>query len=125
MFKVNMADIYGAEPIFAKILGQEFTAAQSFKICKFMKIISSELEDFNKTREKLILKYAEKDGQGQLIINDGNVKIEEKEINNFQKEVNELLTLEIELACDKIPIDWLSNLKITPREMMAIEPFIE
>ena len=121
---ISIYDIISANPIFTKILQHEFTGKQSFVISRMLKALNNETEIFNKTREEMLKKYAAIDEEGKMIINDGNVKIREGEMINFQKEINELLHTNLEININKIPLDWLENLKLTPQEMLVLEPFL-
>ena len=121
---VSIYDIISANPIFTKILQHEFTGKQSFIIGRILKALNNEAEMFNKTREEMLKKYAAVNEEGKIIVIDGNVKIREGEMGNFQKEINELLYTLLEINVNKIPLDWLENLKLTPQEMLILEPFL-
>ena len=121
---VSIYDIISANPIFTKILQHEFTGKQSFIIGRILKALNNEAEMFNKTREEMLKKYAAVNEEGKIIVIDGNVKIKEGEMANFQKEINELLYTLLEINVNKIPLDWLENLKLTPQEMLILEPFL-
>ena len=121
---VSIYDIISANPIFTKILQHEFTGKQSFIIGRILKALNNEAEMFNKTREEMLKKYAAVNEEGKIIVIDGNVKIREGEMANFQKEINELLYTLLEINVNKIPLDWLENLKLTPQEMLILEPFL-
>ena len=121
---VSIYDIISANPIFTKILQHEFTGKQSFIIGRILKALNNEAEMFNKTREEMLKKYAAVNEEGKIIVIDGNVKIREGEMANFQKEINELLYTLLEINANKIPLDWLENLKLTPQEMLILEPFL-
>ena len=121
---VSIYDIISANPIFTKILQHEFTGKQSFIIGRILKTLNNEAEMFNKTREEMLKKYAAVDEDGKIIVIDGNVKIREGEMANFQKEINDLLYTLLEINVNKIPLDWLENLKLTPQEMLILEPFL-
>ena len=120
-----MGEIYNAQSILNKILAQEFTAIQSFKIGKILKRVNEEMTDFNKIREKMIYKYAEIDEAGEIIVENGNIKIKPEKFDSFQKELEDLLSLKINIEGEKIPIEWLGDLKITPKEIIALEAFLE
>lgn len=121
----TISDIISANAIFTKILSSEFTAKQSYVIAKLLKNINEEMESFNNAREELIIKYAEKDENGEVIITEGNAKIETEHLADFQNELNDLLYLEIELKGNKIPFEWLEKLTLTPQEILILEPFLD
>lgn len=117
-------DIISANPVFTKILQHEFTGKQSFMISRVLRALNTETESFNKTREEVLKKYAETDEDGEIIISDGNVKIRDGEMESFQNEINELLYAELDVDVKPIPVDWLDDVKLTPQEMIVLEPFI-
>lgn len=117
-------DIISANPVFTKILQHEFTGKQSFMISRVLRALNTETESFNKTREEVLKKYAETDETGEMIVSEGNVKIRDGEMEAFQKEINELLYAELDVDVKPIPVDWLDDVKLTPQEMIVLEPFI-
>ena len=121
---VSIYDIIAANPIFTKILQHEFTGKQSFMISRVLRALNTETKSFNKIREEVLKKYAETDDVGEMIISEGNVKIRNGEMEAFQKEINELLYAELDVDVKPIPVDWLDDVKLTPQEMIVLEPFI-
>lgn len=122
---VTIYDIILAIPVFTKILSHEFTGKQSFIISRIFRVLNKEIELFNTTREELIKKYAKMDENKELIFDEkGNVILKEDEVENFQNEVNELMYVNIEIDANQIPVEWLDSLKLTPQEMLNLEPFI-
>lgn len=103
----------------------EFSGKRSFIIYKMLKAISAEKEDFNQAREQLIRKYAETDENGKLVINDGAIQVPNESLEKFQTEIQEILSTEVTIHCDKIPVDWLEDIQLTPQEIFSIEAFIE
>ena len=122
---VSIYDIISANPVFTKILQHEFTAKQSFMNSRVLRTLNTETESFNKTREEVLRKYAECDVTGEMIVENGNVKIRDGEMANFQKEINDLLYADLEVDIKPIPVDWLDDVKLTPQETLILEPFIQ
>lgn len=122
---VSIYDIISAIPVFTKILQYEFTAKQSFMIGRALRTLNTETESFNKTREEVLRKYAECDTTGEMIVENGNAKIREGEMANFQNEINDLLYTDLEVDIKPIPVDWLDDVKLTPQETLILEPFIQ
>lgn len=121
---VTISDILNANSVLTKILTFEFSAKQSFMIGRLLRILSSESEAYEKTRQEMIKKYAEVDENNQIIIFEDTVKIRDEEIENFQKEITELHSAELNIDAKPIPLDWLEDLPLTPAEMITLEPFI-
>lgn len=121
---VSVYNIITANSVFTKILQYEFTAKQSFIIGRTLRALSNEAEIFNKTREEMLKKYAEFNENGEMIIENNNVKIRNDKLENFQHEINELLYSNLEINVKPIPIEWFDNVRLTPQEMLVLEPFI-
>ena len=75
---------------------------------------------------ELIKKYGEKDENGELVTDDnGNCKILNEGLDEFSKELNELIETEVEINANKISIESLDDKEFTPTEMAQLEPFID
>ena len=81
-------------------------------------------EIIEKKRNDIVIKYAKKDDNGEIISDEnGNVKIENT--NKFNEEIYELLNTEIDVEIKTISIDKLSDLKISPAEITSLLDVIE
>ena len=94
----------------------------SYAIAKNISKIEKELEIYNKERQKLIDKYCLKDEEGNLIDENNQFKIADGNLEAWNKDMNELLDIEIDINIHKFSKDDLfnSNCNITPAELMLI-----
>lgn len=95
----------------------------AYAISKNINKIECELKAYNTEKAKLIDKYSEKDEEGKLKADEyGNVKIKEKEIEDWNRDITELLSIENEIDIHMIQLDDLlnSNYNISPAELSAI-----
>ena len=99
----------------------------SYAIAKNISKIEKELEIYNKERQKLIDKYCLKDEEGNLIDENNQFKIADGNLEAWNKDMNELLEIEIDINIHKFSKDDLfnSNCNITPAELMLIDYMIE
>lgn len=100
----------------------------SYAISKNIKKIEKELEIYNSERQKLLDKYAIKDKNGENLIDENNqLKIDDENMSNWNKSINELLDIEINIDIHKFNKDDLlsSNCEMTPSELMLIDYMIE
>lgn len=83
--------------------------------------IDAELKAYNVEKRKLLNKYGEKDNEGNLKQNEkGEVNI--LDIENFNKEISELLKCESEVDIHLIDLESINtDIKITPGELMIID----
>lgn len=107
-----------------EISKRELPIKASYAIAKNLKKIEDELEIYYKEREKLIDKYAEKDENGKIKVdNNGFIIFKDKE--GWDKEIKELLAIENDIKIHTFPIDVLEGYNMSPAELMLIEYMIE
>lgn len=96
----------------------------AYAISKNVNKIESELKAYNAEKAKLIDKYAEKDEKGELKTNEiGNVILKEEHIEDWNRDIAELLSIENEIDIHMINLDDLlnSNYNISPAELSVID----
>lgn len=107
-----------------EISKKELPIKASYAIAKNLKKIEDELEIYYKEREKLIDKYAEKDENGKIKVdNNGFIIFKDKE--GWDKEIKELLAIENDIKIHTFSIDVLEGYNMSPAELMLIEYMIE
>lgn len=100
----------------------------AYAISKNVNKIESELKVYNTERNKLANKYGEKDKEGKLKVDEnGNVPLKEEYIEDYNRDIKELLSIENEIDIHMIKLDDLlnSNYDISPAELSAIDFMIE
>ena len=126
MINIKMNDLLGCTDVLQKLAAKELKARLALQIARLLKEAERELANFNEVRMNLIKKYGEKDENGELITDEnGNCKIEQVGLDTFSKELNDLVTMEVEINANKIKLDDIDGLDFTPTEMVALEPFID
>jgi hypothetical protein len=74
----------------------------------------------------LIKKYCDKDEDGEMIVSEeGNVHIPMEAMKACTEELLKIQEVPAEINAEKMPIDWLEKVNITPAEAEALEPFVE
>lgn len=110
------------------LIQRQFPVKVSYAISKNVSKIESELNIYNKEREKIIDKYCKRDKEGNLLIDENNnYSIEDENIDICNKELNELLDIEIDVNIHKFKLDDLmcGNYEMSPSEMVLIDYMIE
>lgn len=100
----------------------------SYAIAKNINKLENELKTYNQERQKLIDKYCLKDENGNNVVDEyNNLKIADENIETWNKEMNELLDIEIDIDMHKFNLDCLinSNIEMKPAEIMTIHYMIE
>ena len=125
MITVKISDLLNSTEALQKLANKELKAKLAWTISRLLKAAEAEIQNFNDTRMNLIRKYGEKDENGELITDEGgNCKIIAETVEDFNKELNELINTEIEINANKINIGLLENIDFTPAEMAILEPFV-
>lgn len=126
MITVTIAELINSIETLRKLASKDFKAKLAWTIARLLKAVEAETQSFNETRMTLIKKYGEKDENGELITDEkGNCNISIESTNAFNKELNELLSTQVDINANKINIKLLENVDFTPSEMVMLEPFIE
>ena len=113
---MKIKKIVNALPSLQKLAAVELPCKILYRINKLMDSLDSELKFYNKTRDQIFQKYNVK-------VEDGNLKLQGNDIEAFERELNELLNLEIE---DIKPIDMPAddNIKLSYNDIKALEGII-
>lgn len=126
MIKISMSDLLNCTETLQKLSQQELKARLALAVARVLKEAEREIQNFNEVRMNLINKFGEKDADGQLITDDnGNCKILPEGVETFSKELNDLITTEVEINANKLKLDDLENLDFTPSQMAMLEPFLQ
>ncbi|MEG2246299.1 MAG: DUF1617 family protein [Peptostreptococcaceae bacterium] len=100
----------------------------SYAIAKNISKIEKELKIYNSERQKLLDKYCIKDDDGKNKIDEDNqLKIADENLEDWNKEINELLDIEVDIDIHKFNVDDLlnSNCLLAANELMLIDYMIE
>jgi hypothetical protein len=93
-------------------------ARAGFILAQNLKLISETAELYEKQRVKLVEAYAEKDSEDKPVLLDGpggrkQVRLDQARIAEFNKEFEELLNIDTELAIKKIKLSDVGNVEIS------------
>jgi len=118
---VNDANVLGA------ISQKNLPIKVYYAIAKNIAKIEAEIKVYNKERQKLIEKYSVKDEDGKPLIEDNSIKIAPEHVEDWNRDIKELLAIENEVDIHKFHIDELINSKcdMSPAELMLIDYMIE
>ncbi len=101
-----------------KLLDLRLPSKTSFKIQRSLRPILSELETFENERKALIQRFAQPD-------DDGRLQIPPDKMDEFLKEMNDLLDVEIDLSVSKISIEELGDTEMSVRDLLLLEFLFE
>lgn len=110
----------------AKIAQKELPIKVSYAIAKNLAKLEVELKTYNAERDKLVQKYSIKDENDKPIINEENqIMLEPAQIDDWNINMKELLSIENEIVIHQFSIDALEGYIMTPAELMLIDYMIE
>lgn len=110
--------------VLAELNNAKLPIKLAYAITKNINKINSELKAYNEEKAKLIDKYSEKDEEGKLKADEyGNVILKEEHIEDWNRDIKELLSIENEVDIHMIQLDDLlnSNYNISPAELSVID----
>ena len=110
------------------ITNKELPVRVSYAIAKNINKIESELKVYDSQKQKLIDRYSEKGEDGKTLIDAENkIKIQDEYLEDWNRDIKELLAIENEVGIHKFNISELenSNCAMTPAELMLIDYMIE
>lgn len=119
--KLSNERLVNSVGVLSKLTNLELPIKLSYAFSKNITKIDTELKAYNLERAKLLDKYGEKDNEGNLKQNEkGEVNI--LDIENFNKEIAELLQCESEIDIHLIDLEKVdAKINITPGELMIID----
>jgi hypothetical protein len=98
----------------------------AYKITKLLNQIEKDYNFYIEETKKIIIKYAERDEQGQLISTEnGSITLQKNLISEAEKDLLDLSEIEVDLPSISFMLDELETLNITPSDLQSLLPFIE
>ena len=126
MIEISINELLNSVQVLKKLSSQNFMAATAYKIARICRESDKELELFNNQRTALIQKYGMRDDSGMLMKNEeGFIQFSPENSQKFTNEINELTQTIIHLNVEKMTIEELGTVLLTPDEMLMIDCFIE
>ena len=126
MIKVSLSDIINSASTFKELSEKQLPIRAAFRIARLIRELDKENATFESSRRAIIEKYAMRDETGKVAQADnGNIILQQDKIVECNSELNELLSTEVEINADKISIEDLEKIEMTPAQVYNIEAFIE
>lgn len=125
--KVKMSEILKAQGVYENIKNTPINIKTLYKFAKLFNTINEEAEFYINRIQTIAQKYGQRDEQGNLIPNqDGTgVKLDPFNMEVAQKEIDDLVNLEIEFPKISISLSELEGANLTLANLSALLPFIE
>ena len=104
---------------------KEMPIRLSYKFTLLLDKIDCDYNFFISEMRKIINKYGLKDDQGELVQENGNIKINPDSFALAEKALEDLHETEIKLPDVTLTLDELESLNIKPADLRALLPFIK
>jgi hypothetical protein len=104
---------------------KEMPLRLAYKFSKILSSIEKDYEFYISEMRKIIMKYSEKDEQGNPIQDNENIKIQKDYASIANESVQELYNMEFNLPDIKFSLSELEDLSIKPSSLQVLLPFIE
>lgn len=114
---MTLRNIVNAKPVLQKLTTQELSVVQLYWAAKLVKAVNEELSIYDAGRRELIERHCEKDGD-KLKYKDGTGEA-------FNRELQELLDVEVELNVKPLVLTERNNIRLTLCDMDAVEGLVE
>lgn len=123
---MNIMTLINAADIFSQFSQTKTSPKLAYKIMKFCKGVATEEEFYESKRNEIINTYAEKDENGQWVVNnDGTVCIVQDKIAEANAAMRELNMLDVEIPNVRFKLDELEGLELSVADMFVLDAFIE
>lgn len=122
--KLKALDILTKFEAFNKLAEKEIDLSSACVIAKNIKELAIYKDEIDKKRDKVIVDYAEKDDNGEVVkTEDGGIKI--ADVLAFNNDIQAILETEIEVEIAKLNKDRLSEIKISAKDILPLTDILE
>ena len=104
---------------------KEMPIRLSYKFTLLLDKIDCDYNFFISEMRKIINKYGLKDEHGELVQENGNIKINPDSLSLAEKALEDLHETEVKLPDITLTLDELESLNIKPADLRALLPFIK
>lgn len=122
MIKVKNGELQNIHAGLSEIADKELPVKTSYWVSKIIIKIETELRILEKQRIAILKKHSEKDDSGNPIIVNDNYKI--ADITNFYKDINDLMSIEIDIGYDQLMLSAFEGINIKPVTLMQLNKII-
>lgn len=115
---MTLGKIVNALPVLRKLAEEKLTVKTAYWLDKALRGLESETRFFDEKRNALVQKYGTDIGGGKW-------KIDEDKAEDFSREMNELLNLEVESDYKIVKIPTTENITLSCNDLRLVEGLVE
>ncbi len=120
--KLTIETMIKANAIISQITSEQVSAKLYYRLAKMSRKLQKTVEAYEDTRKALVVKHAKKKDGQPVIKNDSYVLNNE---SKFKLEIRDILESEEEVDIEKIPSEFLEELRLPAGEMAWLLELIE
>lgn len=120
--KLALREIINIQSSYSKLLEQSYLPIKTrYTLSKDGRKIQSELEEFQKMRDSLIMKYGEKRPDGSTAILPSNPNL-----SSYEVDMSDLLDIEMDLLTDRIKMDLFmrDDCTLSAKDLLILDKLI-
>lgn len=123
--KVKTGIIYSALETIIELSEKPMKVSLAAKLLRLSDDLQKENSYTEKQRRNIITKYGVKDENGELVVEEGNVKFENSVFSDVQKELNELSEIEVDIPDRMITLEEIenNNIELTIKQLALLQNF--
>lgn len=120
--KIKIVEILNSTKVLEKISKQDLkvgNAKLGYLLYKNIQNINKEIRYFEEAKNKIINKYGKKDKAGNYLV-DANGNIKFKDNNSVEKELNDVLQLEVDCDINELSLEEVNNWSMSALDISKI-----
>ena len=125
MIELTIREILDSIETLQLILDKPMKARLSYKVACIIEEVEKENTKYNNVRNELIKKYGKRDENNNLIEVNGQVTVPPEDIDDFNKELLELLNTQISIPLTSLDLSDIEEMELSPRQMIKIKKYIK
>lgn len=126
MIEITLSELMDSASVMQELAKKPMKTKAAFQTARLMREIEKEYSLFQESRKGLIDKYADKDENGEPKADEnGNYTVPKENIEEFNKELKEMLDQTLSLNVEPISLEDLGDADFTPADMMLLAPFMK
>jgi hypothetical protein len=113
--KITLAEIKSLETSLGKMFNKDVNIKIAYRLGKLLKKLSEEMKALEENRVKLVKKYGVEDEKTKQI------SVPQDNAQDFHKEFNELMQVEIEVDFEPIPLEQFGDIELSASDVLRLD----
>lgn len=120
--KITLGELKNMERTLGKIFSMDLPVSTAYSLSKLLRVAKTELDTLESLRSKLVEKY----GKEKFLQESGKIEIPvgTPEYQSYDADHTELKNKTVHLNVERVKLDDLRDIKLTPADLYVIEPIL-